>query len=273
MGTALYLAKAFCYHDRQGRPIPMTQTQSTSFDALRMEFRSYVQELNRRSPWLRDLQEELRESLGYQDYNVETPIVYNKTLDDFGPTDQPLFIIVADNPGKNEQKADVQRYLVGQSGKLAKGWFDKELKLNFYKTCIIINKTPIHTPKTAELGHLRRLAQARSPDLGEALDLLLEESQRFMAGLAFRMHAALDSVLWVSGYGELRQGKLFSTWAQETKKLYANAEPGLRQSLWVFRHFSMNQFAIEYKKSTYSGEPMDRLAAVGSSNRRRILGW
>jgi len=273
LGTALYLASAFCYHGRQGRPLPMTKSQSTSFDALRMEFSSYVEALNRRSPWLKDLQEELRESLGYQDYAVETPIVYNKALDEIGPGDQPCFIIVADNPGKSEQKAANQRYLVGQSGKLAKGWFDKELKLDFYKACIIINKTPIHTPKTAELGRLRRLAQARSKNLGQELDLLLDESQRFMAGLAFRLHKVLDSVVWISGYGELGPGKLFSTWAQETKKLYADADPRLCQRVWLFRHFSMNQFAIEYQKSTPSDGPMARLEAVGAANRKRILGW
>jgi hypothetical protein len=251
----------------------MTLTQFTIFDALRKDFSSHVEQLTRRSPWLKDLQEELRESLGYQDYSVETPIVYNKALDDFGPQDQPLFIIVADNPGKNEQKTVNQRYLVGQSGKLAKGWFSSELNLDFQKACIIINKTPIHTPKTVELGRLRKLAHAHSPELGRNLDLLLEESQRFMASLAFRLHSALDSIVWVSGYGELGPGRLFSSWAEETKKLYADADPELRQRLWVFRHFSMNQFAIEYKKSAVSGGPMSRLAAVGKANRGRILGW
>ncbi|MDX9826305.1 MAG: hypothetical protein RBT73_01035 [Spirochaetia bacterium] len=252
----------------------MTKTHYTSFDALRMDFSSYVEELNRRSPWLKDLQDELRQSMGYEDYAVETPIVYNKALDEIQARDQPSFIIVADNPGKNEQKAANQRYLVGQSGKLAKGWFAAELNMDFYTTCIIINKTPIHTPKTAELGRLRKLAHARSAELGKELDMLLEESQRFMASLAFRLHSALGSVLWVSGYGELGPNKLFSSWAQEIKRLYAATDPELRENVWVFRHFSMNQFAIEYKRSaSASNEPLSRLASVGKANRARILGW
>ena len=53
----------------------MTQAQFAIFDALRKDFSAYVENLNRRSPWLKNLQDELRESLGYQDYEVETPIV------------------------------------------------------------------------------------------------------------------------------------------------------------------------------------------------------
>jgi hypothetical protein len=258
----------------------MTQTQYTIFDALRKDFASYVETLSQRCPWLKNLQDELRRQLGYADYEVETPIVYNRALDDIGPRDAPLFIIVADNPGKNEQKAANQRYLIGQSGKLAKGWFSAELGLDFYKSCVIINKTPIHSPKTAELRLLRKLARSRSagsptktgPEM--ELDVLLDESQRYMAALAFKLHKTLGSVLWVSGYGELSAGKLFSTWAEESKKLYSGADPGLREKFWVFKHFSMNQFAIEYKKSAAApDDPMSRLAAVGKANRSRILGW
>ncbi|VBB38673.1 conserved hypothetical protein [uncultured Spirochaetota bacterium] len=252
----------------------MTQAQFAIFDALRKDFSAYVENLNRRSPWLKNLQDELRESLGYQDYEVETPIVYNTALDDIGPRDQPLFLIVADNPGKNEQKTANRRYLVGQSGKLAKGWFAAELNLDFYKACIIINKTPLHTPKTAELRGLRKIARSRSAELDKELALLLDESQRFMAALAFNLHSTLNCVLWVSGYGELSPGKLFSVWAEETKKLYADSNPELRENFWVFKHFSMNQFAIEYKKSTTApADPMSGLASIGKTNRFRILGW
>lgn len=250
------------------------------FDALRKEFSELVERLDASSPWLRSLQDELRLSLGYDDYRIETPIVYNRALDDVTKDNSPRYIIVADNPGKNEQKSANCRYLVGQSGKLAQGWFERELKTDFRQAAIIINKTPLHTPKTAELKLLKKLAVARSPGIAATLDELLAESQIAMANLAFRLHRCLGGVLWVSGYGELGPRGLFSVWAKEITKLYARAPASLVESVWVFRHFSMNQFAIEYRAESEAAagyglesSPEARLAAIGTANRRRILGW
>ena len=254
----------------------MTKPQYAAFNEIRAEFRNYVRSLSDRAPWLAGLQDELRLARGYGDYRIETPIVYNEALDDIGQGDNPRFIVVADNPGKNEQIAANRRYLVGQSGKLAQGWFRKELDLDFRASCIIINKTPIHTPKTAEIALLRKLAGRRAPEL----DTLLDESQRTMAGFAFRLHKSLRSVLWISGYGELKPKGLFSAWAEETTRHYAAARPALRKSVWVFRHFSMNQFAIEYSRFkdpatnvSEKSDPVTRLEAIGTANRKRILGW
>jgi hypothetical protein len=251
----------------------MKRKQYEAFDALRGEFRDYVTMLSGRSPWLGGLQEELRAELGYEDYRVETPIVYNRALDDVGLGDEPAYIVVADNPGKNEQKASQNRYLVGQSGKLATGWFAAELGLDFRKACLIVNKTPIHTPKTAEIALLKKLARRKSSRLGEEMDALLDESQRWMAGFARRLHGAMGCVLWISGYGELRPGKLFRSWAEETGRLYASAPRSLTDKVWVFRHFSMNQFSIEYSRSNAPGTPRERLAAIGTARRGEILGW
>jgi len=262
----------------------MTKEQYATFGAIRDGFRNYAATLSREAPWLGDLEDRLRRELGYDDYRVETPVVYNEALDDIVQGDAPRYVLVADNPGKNEQKAANRRYLVGQSGKLAQGWFAKELGQDFRATALIVNKTPIHTPKTAELGKLRALAKADSPARAARLDELLVESQRVMAGIAFRLHACLDGVLWVSGYGELRANGLFAAWAEETRRLYADATPSLRQKVWVFRHFSMNQFAIEYKRFGQGGAPgpvlesanltpMRRLEAIGVANRIRLLGW
>jgi hypothetical protein len=247
--------------------------QYQAFDALRGGFRDYVERLTARSPWLGDIQEELRLELGYADYRVETPVVYNIALDDVRLGDEPSFIIVADNPGKNEQKKSQNRYLVGQSGKLASGWFAAELGLDFHKSCLIINKTPIHTAKTAEIALLKKLARRRSQRLGDELDAMLDESQRWMAGFGRGLHEALGCVLWISGYGELRPRKLFEAWAEETRRLYASAPAGLRDRVWVFRHFSMNQFSIEYSRSEAPGTPIERLSAIGTARRAEILGW
>jgi hypothetical protein len=204
--------------------------------------------------------------------------VYNTALDDIGPEDEIRYIFVADNPGKNEQKASNQRYLVGQAGKLAEGWFRSELNMDFRKAGIIINKTPIHTPKTAEL-HL--LAAQCGAHKAEFL-YKLRESERTMARFAFRLQTALDNILWVSGYGELAKGRLFASWTEELTRLYTeeSVPAATRDKVWVFRHFSMNQFAIEYKTeyrrqlvALPGPNPYDVLRELGVSNRTRILGW
>ncbi|MCE1206684.1 MAG: hypothetical protein LWX00_04690 [Spirochaetia bacterium] len=248
----------------------MTEEQFAGLCKIRDEFRAYVDELSvRASPWLLPLQDEVRRLQGYSDYKVETPIVYNRSLDDVRAEDDIRFIIVADNPGKNEQLGKNQRYLVGQSGKLARGWFKAELGIDFEKQALIINKTPIHTPKTAELRLLRKIAGAHLNEL----DALLDESQKRMADFAFRMHGCLDCYLWISGYGELAGRGLFKPWAEALSGFYSNESERRKRKVLVFRHFSMNQFAIEYK-SNQSGLPaLERLEAIGLANRQRILGW
>lgn len=248
----------------------MTEEQYIGFCTIRDEFKDYVNELSRRaSSWLRPLQEELRLLQGYSDYSVETPVVYNRALDDVRPEDDIRCIIVADNPGKNEQRENNQRYLVGQSGKLARGWFKSELGLDFGRQTVILNKTPIHTPKTAELRFLRRLAGQRL----EELDALLAESQIKMAQLAFQMHAYLDCYLWISGYGELAHRGFFKPWADALSELYANAPDELKRAVLVFRHFSMNQFSIEFKNFQTDLAGFEKLEVIGQANRKRILGW
>lgn len=267
----------------------MTAESWEAFRTGRDGFRELVQRLSDGAGWLAGIQDALRLDLGYDDYRIETPVVYNLDLDDVGPGDDPGFILVADNPGKNEQKTENRRYLVGQSGKLAQGWFRKELEADFRSVALIINKTPIHTPKTAEIRILRKIAAARSPDIAAELEELLGESQRRMADIAFRLHRCLGSVLWVSGYGELKPKGLFADWSKAATRLYLEASGAegrmLRDSLWVFRHFSMNQFAIEYaqareaflsgtsSRSGASPDPINLLSSIGEANRRRILGF
>ncbi|TXT45374.1 MAG: hypothetical protein FD137_1418 [Spirochaetes bacterium] len=272
----------------------MTKAQYEEFDTLREDFRRKVKTWSRRATWLAPLQRELISRLGYGDYELETPIVYNKALDDVKAESAPIFLVVADNPGKNEQKASSQRYLVGQSGKLAQGWFSQVLGMDFRSAAVIVNKTPLHTPKTAELRLLKAIAREKSPTLLEDLEDLLDESQRGMANLAYRLHACLDCFVWVSGYGELRKGKLFWPWAQETAALYQAAPRRMREKIWVFKHFSMNQFSMEYNRFQVPGkgaaigavtgadglalregsreEALARLEAIGSTWRTEILG-
>jgi len=261
------------------------------FVLIREEFRDLVFRMGKRAPWLGELQDRLRIACGYDDYRVETPVVFNGELDLTDRNAEPRFILVADNPGKKEQLSVNRRYLVGQSGKLATGWFSRELGMDFRRQVIILNKTPIHTPKTAELRSLLAIAGERRTELSD----LLEESQRKMAGFAFRLQSSLCCPIWISGYGELGARGLFRAYSDELTKLFSPAPGWQRENLWLFRHFSMNQFAIEMKKKTpmrnsaedgqigsdqeimgcdsRSSRMLMNLRAIGSENRVRILGF
>jgi hypothetical protein len=249
--------------------IHVTKEQYMDFKEISAEFKSYVDSIHMAYPWLQQAQERLRIDLGYSDYKVETSAVYNRDLDNVLPGDNPPFIIVADNPGKAEQKSENQRYLVGQSGKLARGWFEKELGMDFCTSTLIINKTPIHTPKTSELRKLLSSAGNHSDELAA----LFQDSQKKMALYAFRLHVLFGNVLWISGLGELGKKGVFSTWATEIAKLYTHSPKELWEKVWVFRHFSMNQFAVEYSRhESGSSAPLDRLGEIGRANRSRIFG-
>jgi hypothetical protein len=246
--------------------------------SVRDEFRSLVAGWTAEHSYLLQAQERLRKAQGYLDYRVETPIVYNRALDDVAPDADIKIVLVADNPGKNEQLAINNRYLVGQSGKLAEGWLKRELGIDFRKESIILNKTPVHTPKTAELA----LLQKRAGIKGDRLEALLAGSQAAMADLAWRLYEALRlgvdgngpwPVLWISGLGELKDGGIFEPYRDALARRLARAEESAAGSVWAFNHFSMNQFSIELGRKARDGESvLDELARVGAENRKRVFG-
>jgi hypothetical protein len=260
----------------------MREKAYAAIDSIRREFRALIAEWSEDSPYLIEAQERVRAKMGYEDYRVETSVVYNKALDDIKIEDEIKIILVADNPGKKEQLLANNRYLVGQSGKLAEGWFGRQLALDFRREVLILNKTPIHTPKTAELGVLLRSAGLHR----QRLEALLAGSQAAMADLAWRLYRALRDtsgpgrgsagpwpVLWVSGLGELRKGGLFEIYRDELARRMARDDPSLRSGVWAFNHFSMNQFAIELKRKARSDESLiEELERVGAENRRRVFG-
>ncbi len=266
---------------------PMDSEAYAALDSVRSEFRCLVETWSAANPYLREAQELVREEKGYADYRVETPVVYNRALDDLDRASEIRMILVADNPGKKEQLAANNRYLVGQSGKLAEGWFRRELGLDFRGEVLILNKTPVHTPKTAELAILARRSGANR----SRLEALLAESQAAMADLAWRLYTALRGpatagrgsarkgpstkgcALFISGLGELRKGGLFQTYRDELGRRLASASPKLLEGVWAFNHFSMNQFAIEIKRKARPGAPMaEELARIGCENRLRVFG-
>ncbi|GHV94277.1 hypothetical protein AGMMS50293_05970 [Spirochaetia bacterium] len=266
----------------------MKRAAWNKFVKARDQYRTAIEELRRSLPKLRSVQQKLIDSrtpekssgsagsgkTGNLTYTVETPIVYNGALDDVTSGDEIRLILVADNPGRREQVAENRRYLVGPSGKIAEKFFRDHpgLGIDFRKNAIILNKTPIHTPRTAELRELCRLG---SPALAKAL----VESQRTMARLLLEFHQALTTgadksslLVWIIGYSEMKKGGIFETYTEEIQNLYCKNR--LKEDILLYRHFSMNQFTIDLNQQAAPKENItESLARIGAAYRQRILGW
>ena len=258
----------------------MERNSWNKFCKARERFRCVVQELECSLPKLKNIQQKFVDNRGgdkNSSYTIETPVVYNTALDDITIDSEIKLILVADNPGRREQAAENRRYLVGPSGKIAQKFFRENpaLGIDFLKNVIILNKTPIHSPRTTELRELCKL-EAQTASSGAAgsgaIAAALEESQKDMAALLLEFHLALNAQVWIVGYSEMKKGGIFESYTEELKKLYSD-KPELYKQLFFFRHFSMNQFTIDLKKQTLPGETLTKsLKRIGSAYRQRVLG-
>jgi hypothetical protein len=238
------------------------------FTAAREKYRLLVEKLAADLPDLGRTQQSLVDLRAGPSYRVETPVVYNEALDETGPGDRIKLILVADNPGRREQAAENRRYLVGPSGKIAEKFFrdHPSLGIEFRKNVLILNKTPIHTARTAELGELCRMG-------GSPITAAVRESQRAMAELLLEFHRALaPAPVWIIGYSEMKKGGIFEVYTETIKTLDA-ALPKRREELFFFRHFSMNQFTIDLNRQSLPAEPLDEaLRRIGAAYRDRVIG-
>jgi hypothetical protein len=248
----------------------MTHAAWKRFIKARDHYRDGLDNYHRELPELRLLQPRLIDNRR-PSYTVETPIVYNGAIDDIQQDSDIRLILVADNPGRREQAVENRRYLVGPSGKIAEKFFrdNPSLKIDFRKNVIILNKTPIHTPRTVELKELRGLG-------GAALGTALDESQRLMARLLFEFHKGLSYgnekpvPVWITGYSEMKKTGVFAAYTNELKTIYNKSE--LVKTLFLYRHFSMNQFTIDLKRQAAPGESTARtLKRIGAAYRRKFL--
>jgi hypothetical protein len=252
----------------------VNQTQWKKFVTARERFRQITQEIDRSLPKLKKILQKFADSRSdgkNSAYTVETPVVYNTALDDITINDEIKLILVADNPGRREQAAQNRRYLVGPSGKIARKFFsdNPSLGIDFLKNVIILNKTPIHSPRTAELKELCRMEGETG---GHLIADYLESSQKKMADLLLEFHEALNIQVWITGYSEMKKGGVFEVYTDRLKELYAD-KPDLYKQILFFRHFSMNQFTIDLKKQTADGETVAKtLKRIGCAYRKRILG-
>jgi len=247
----------------------MKQNTFQRFASLRDDFRERVAEWSAALPGLADAQRQLAIECGEAAYLLETPIVYNRALDDITAASDIEWVVVADNPGKREQEAAMNRYLVGRSGLVAERFFGRELGVDFRRQVAIINKTPVHTPKTAQL---RRLAV-----IYPAARAILEESQRFMAAMVPALQQIFGARVWVMGLSEVRPHGLFEPWQQALTEAYANSgrdekQRDLVSNLYGFNHFSMGSFATDLKRRRGANEPIAQaVLRIGAENRARIL--
>jgi len=246
------------------------------FVSAKEHFRQIVKETDLSLPGLKKIQQAFADSRPEASYQVQTPVVYNYSLDDIEKNDTIKLILVADNPGRREQAQENRRYLVGPSGKIAKKFFadNIELGIDFLRNVIILNKTPVHTPRT---GDLKKICAGNFASDGgsinfSAISEALKDSQIKMADLLFQFQQALCCPVWITGYSEMKKGGIFEAYTQRLKELYANNKEMYKQ-VFIYRHFSMNQFTIDLKHQSMQNEKTAScLKRIGKAYRERILG-
>jgi hypothetical protein len=245
----------------------MTGKQWEAFIRVREDFKKLCENIAQEAPELQVLQQRLVDEREEASYTIETPVVYNSALDNIQKTDNIKLLLVADNPGRREQCAAARSYLVGPSGKIAEGFFKKEpaLGIDFRKNVIILNKTPIHTPRTILLRTLAEIG-------GDKTAKLIEYSQKETVKLLLDYYRIFKTPIWIIGYSEMKKRGIFETYTRELGSLVSQKLIA-KEDLFFFRHFSMNQFTIDLNKQRKPGEPIDSaLAGIGGAYRERVMG-
>lgn len=255
----------------------MTPSQFKAFSDFRDEFRSYCRSTKALFGKTLIPLQIAAASKDTPPYPLENPIVYNTALDEITEDDDIRLIVVGDNPGKDEQLSKNQKYLVGQSGKIAEGFFKKnpEFGIDFRKNAIILNKVPVHTAKTKHLKYLMENG-------GEDIRCLLQLSEFWMAQETADLHIALSRAaesedekpsVFLVGYSELKSNGLFSHYSKLFKKRYSGHSEWER--VFLFQHFSMNRFSIDLNRYMKENPGLDIVQAahqLGAAHKIAIFG-
>lgn len=228
----------------------MTKPQWDIFQSFKNDFKTQCKIWQKHSAELIPFQKQIA-NLDTPDYPIQTPVLYNTALDQLTQDSEIKLIVIGDNPGKSEQLSINQKYLVGQAGKIADGFFKKnpELKIDFRKNVIILNKTPIHSAKTKHLSKIESLLQTNN---SKAKNLILE-SQIWMAKRTAELHKELCKFceasdkpqLWLVGYAELKKSGIFIPYKDELFLQYDFGKHLEWENVFVYQHFSMNRFSID----------------------------
>jgi hypothetical protein len=109
---------------------------------------------------------------------------------------------------------------------------------------------------------------------GDDVKKAVEDSQKKMAELLYQFQKALGNIpVWIIGYSEMKKKGLFEIYTDTIKSLYSENED-LRKKIFLYRHFSMNQFTIDLNKKKMQDETTEKaLKRIGEEYRMRILGW
>ena len=247
----------------------MTKADFERFCQFREKFKYQIEEWKKQlvgqEEGIKALQKSLAKKDGVPEYSLDNILVYNKALDEVSENDDIKLIVIGDNPGKAEQLDQNQRYLVGQAGKIAEGFFAKnpELEIDFRKNVIILNKTPFHTAKTKEL-------QLLAKEAGEKIGEIIEESQEFMARETANLAKDLNLEIWLVGYSELKPKGIFALYREALKSAF---EDFAKSKVYVYQHFSMNRFLVDLKESRDSSKSLkENLVLIGENHRKEIFG-
>ncbi len=250
----------------------MNDTQWEEFCRFKKDFAAKVKEWSTVVPGLAMLQKKAAELAKTPDYPFENAVVYNTDLDKLTKEDEIRLIVIGDNPGKDEQLDKNRRYLCGQAGKIAEGYFRRntELGIDFRKNVIILNKTPVHSAKTAQLRTMMKQG-------GQKVSDLLLESQLWMAERTAQLTKALENTeLWLVGYSELKDKGFFVPYRDQLKKNMCENKRDWNR-VYVFQHFSMNRFTIDLadfvNKNKIDGLPLlEQLHKTGEFHKKEIFG-
>lgn len=206
-------------------------------------------------------------SASEKEYNIDNYVVFNKDIENIKVNDIK-YIVVADNPGVEEQKKENSRYLVGKSGKVMRNFFARnDLVSNFDRQVLILNKTPIHTPSTGDLKHL------------EGISAIIDESQRFMAKMISDIHHLSNADLWLVGCSHLKKRGLFEAFYNEIKETYGSNKSfsDKKDHLFCFKHFSYGNFSKEIKAAQLSHKTDNIYSLLtyvgGEINRKKLFSW
>ena len=222
----------------------MTSKQFSVFEKFRDEFKQKIEE--------------------WESSAENTPIIYNKALDEIKTKSEIKLLIIGDNPGKLEKETG--KYFVGQAGKLGEKFFCNnynKLKICFRKNVIILNKTPIHSARTTDLKKVEQ----------QDLKKLIKESQEWMAEKTLELAKALNIKIWIIGYSELNKPNgIF----KEYKNKFLNIKHSSEwENIFVFQHFSRNWFNRDLNKFCKENPNLslwEALNKLGETHKNKIFG-
>lgn len=192
--------------------------------------------------------------------------IFNKDLESI-QISNAKFIIVGDNPGKNERIE--KRYLIGAAGKMGRSFFEKNFNIDYATEVITINKSTISTDKTEGLKE----------HYGTEFQEVFIKDQIFMANLLLELQTLKNIPVFIMGfsnyyksgkwkYNDDKSGRHLAYYFNELNKIYAE-KPDLQKNIYFIKHFSMGRFHEQFKNSTIVHEdPLEKLKIIGYENKK-----